>query len=81
MSLEHFLSDLLITEGDRMSKIKQFAEKVSIELGYDGEINEEVLKEADRRLKEYLGLTKKDKLEMPSNRVVKEDRRPKKDKK
>jgi hypothetical protein len=33
-----------------MSAMKRFAEQVSVELGFDGEINEEVLAEAQRRL-------------------------------
>jgi hypothetical protein len=34
-----------------MSAIKRFAEAVSVEMGYGGELTPEVLKEADRRLK------------------------------
>jgi hypothetical protein len=35
-----------------MSKMKRFAEKISLEMGYGGEINSEVLQEANRVLKE-----------------------------
>ena len=34
-----------------MSAMKAFAEAVSVELGYDGEINDHVLEVADSRLK------------------------------
>ena len=33
-----------------MSLMKRFAEQVSVELGFGGEINDEVLEEAQRRL-------------------------------
>ena len=34
----------------QMSAMKRFAEDVSVDMGYDGEINDEVLAEAHRRL-------------------------------
>ena len=34
-----------------MSKTTHFIEQISIELGFDGEINDQVLDEADRRMK------------------------------
>jgi len=34
----------------KMSKMKRYAEQVSVEMGYDGEINNEVLAEAQKRL-------------------------------
>jgi nicotinamidase/pyrazinamidase len=42
-----FLSD----KGKIMSMMKRFAEDVSVEMGYDGELNEKVLAEGQRRLK------------------------------
>lgn len=36
-----------------MSAMKRFAENVSVEMGFDGELNDEVLAEADRRLKSH----------------------------
>ena len=33
-----------------MSQMKRFAEQVSIEMGFNGELNDEVLEEAQRRL-------------------------------
>lgn len=35
-----------------MSKIKAFIEAVSVDMGHGGEINEEVLIEADKRMKD-----------------------------
>jgi len=37
--------------GDIMSKMKTFLELVSMDMGYAGDVNLEVLKEADRILK------------------------------
>lgn len=37
-----------------MSFMKRFAEQVSIDMGYDGEINSHVLEEAQRRLEERI---------------------------
>ncbi len=36
-----------------MSKMKKFAERISIEMGYDGKLNEAVLQEANRILKNW----------------------------
>lgn len=35
-----------------MSAMKRYAEEVSVEMGFGGEINDEVLEEAQRRLDE-----------------------------
>ena len=37
-----------------MSMMKRFAEEISVEMGFDGELNDQVLEEAQRRLKEKL---------------------------
>jgi len=36
-----------------MGALKRFAENVSVDMGYDGEIDDEVLAEAERRLQEW----------------------------
>lgn len=33
-----------------MGLMKRYAEQISVELGFDGELNDEVLKEAQRRI-------------------------------
>lgn len=38
-----------------MGAMKRYAEQVSVELGYDGELNDEVLQEAQRRLDKLEG--------------------------
>jgi len=42
-------------EGDTMSCMKRYAENVSVEMGCGGELTDEVLSEADRRLKDSIG--------------------------
>jgi len=54
------VSNRVSLTGDTMSRMKRFAEDVSVEMGHDGEINDEVLQEADRRLKQLPNLPKGD---------------------
>ena len=54
-----------------MGKMKAFAEKISVEMGYGGALTPEVLKEANRILQDY-GLTRHY-LELPEKDLEDED--------